>query len=682
MRLRSALVLVLLALSCQAAQAEAPPTSGLEGFWVGRCQIDGKDTFLLLRLKHEAGRTTALVQSFALGLVTTVSDVQADGGRVALSFQAPQGTVRLTCDLREEHLVGTAEYNASSGPCALRRAYKMDAATFDTFRGDYQLSPDQVIFAGHFASINYRFLSDGDLRVRITPVGPREFLADDLRTIHFELDEAGKVVAANISQPGQQPRRAARVRLYTEEPVTFSNGAVRLAGTLTLPPGPGPHPALVFVHGSGPGPREYYALEADRFARHGIASLSFDKRGSGESTGNWQQADFGVLADDVLAAVQFLRRDGRIRPDKVGLLGISQAGWIIPLAASRSEDVAFIVPISGGAVMPAEQELWRQRQNLQYMGVPERFIEVERRVAAMAYEWQRRNQVGSMPIPNPFADDNLNMFHDAVAVLRNVRQPVLAILGGMDTLTPPRESAAIWADTLRQRGDRDYSVRLFPRGNHGLNEGGKTGSPLEILPEQRRVPGYFDTIVKWIHHHVDGSAFSQARQVDVDPDVIPVESRGMHEVTWYGSGAVQPWQLLLSLVVFTSAVLAAPAGWVWRRVRRREDTQPARWRRGEWLAALLGLVNVGILVAFTYVSYQLVATPQPMLARLALIWNALALAAWLSVVLIALLVLGTIRAWRNGWGSQFGRGYRTLVVAVSLCWVPFLFYWDLLRPTW
>jgi len=226
--------------------------------------------------------------------------------------------------------------------------------------------------------------------------------------------------------------------------------------------------------------------------------------------------------------VQFLRRDERIRPDKVGLLGISQAGWVIPLAASRSQDIAYIVPISGGAVMPAEQELWRQRQNLQFLGVPERFIEVERRVAAMAYDWQRRNQVGTLPLPNPFADDNLNMFHNAVAVLHQVRQPVLAILGGMDTLTPPRESAALWADALRERGNGDFSVRLFPRGNHGLNEGGKTGSPFEILPEQRRVPGYFDTIVKWIHHHVDGPEFAGVRQVDVDPDSIPTESRGLH----------------------------------------------------------------------------------------------------------------------------------------------------------
>src|SRR5262249_28393983 len=151
--------------------------------------------------------------------------------------------------------------------------------------------------------------------------------------------------------------------------------------------------------------RASYAVEADRLARHGIASLAFDKRGTGESTGDWHLADFDVLAEDVLAGVQWLRRHPRIRPDKVGLLGISQAGWIIPLAASRCQDIAFIVPISGGAVMPAEQDLWHRRQDLEFLGVPERFIEIQRKVTTMAFDWQRRHKVGSMPIPNPFADD-------------------------------------------------------------------------------------------------------------------------------------------------------------------------------------------------------------------------------------------------------------------------------------
>ncbi len=665
------LALTAVLLLCQPVRAAGP-----EGTWIGRCRLGGKDAFLLLSLQRNAGRTTGLAFSRPLGIRSAVSDVEADANPIALSFAAPDGTVRLSLALRDDRLEGTAEYRGTRGDCAFRRRHPVDPATLDAFRGHYRLACDHVVFVGRYPPANYLILADGDLSVELFPVGAREFLSTDLRTIQFDQD------ALTVSQSGQQPQRAPRVRLYTEEEVVFTSGNVRLAGTLTLPRGPGPHPALVVVHGSGPQQRGAEIVEAARFAQHGIACLAFDKRGTGQSTGDWRQSDFDDLAGDVLAGVRLLRRDRRIRADKIGLWGVSQAGWVIPLAAARSPDVAFLIPISGAAVTPAEQELWRHDQALTYLGVPPRFRELERKAAAMAFDWQRRHQVGSLPLPNPFTDDNLNMFHDAPAVLRQVRQPVLAIFGGMDTLTPPRESAALWADALRQGGNDDFSVRLFPRGSHGLFDGGKTGSPLELLRELRWVPGYFDTTVKWIHHHVDGQPFAQARQVDVDPDTDPVESRGLDQVSWYGSGAVQPWHLLVFLVVFTSAALSAPAAWLWRRVRRAEPVQPGS-RRTQWLAALLGLVNVAVLIALTFVLYQLVqARPHPLFERLDLVWNALVAATWLSLALVVLVGLGCLAAWRRGWWSRIGRACYTLVALVGLAWIPFVFYWDLLRPAW
>jgi hypothetical protein len=71
-----------------------------------------------------------------------------------------------------------------------------------------------------------------------------------------------------------------------------------------------------------------------------------------------------------------------------------------------------------------------------------------------------------------------------------------------------------------------------------------------------------------------------------------------------------------------------------------------------------------------------------MLPRLGLIWNIFAAATWLSLVLGVLVVRGCVVAWRNGWWSRPGRVYYTLVALVALCWVPFVFYWDLVRPAW
>jgi dienelactone hydrolase len=557
--LRYACAVPVLLLSVQASLADGPSPGNWQGVWAGTCRIDGKDVFLRLRLEHTSGGIGGSAYSRRLGVrQAPVGELTFTSGRLALSFATPEGSVQLSCETQGDELRGTAQFHQSSGGCWLRRRRAVDAASFDKLRGNYEVAPGHVLFVGRYDPASYFFLADGDWRAELVPVGADEFLCEDLRTIRFETDRSGSSIAARVSSAGGQTRRAARVRLYEQEPVTFSAGDVRLAGTLTLPTGAGPHPAVVFVHGSGPSQRSSYAVEADRFARSGIATLAFDKRGTGESTGDWHTAGFEELADDVLAGVRFLRRDRRIRPHRVGLFGISQAGWIIPLAAARTSEVAFIVPVSGGAVTPAEQELWRHRQNLEYLRVPERFIELERKAAAMAYDWQRRVQLGSMPIPNPFADDNLNMHHDAAAVLRQVQQPVLAIFGGMDTLTPPHESAALWADALRRRGNDDYSVRLFPRGDHGLFEGGTTGSPLETRRELRWVPGYFDTVVRWIQHHTGGPEFPAARQVDVTGDGIPVESRGMHRVSWYGSGAVQPWQLLVSLIAFAGPSWPCP----------------------------------------------------------------------------------------------------------------------------
>jgi hypothetical protein len=154
-------------------------------------------------------------------------------------------------------------------------------------------------------------------------------------------------------------------------------------------------------------------------------------------------------------------------------------------------------------------------------------------------------------------------------------------------------------------------------------------------------------------------------------------------VSWYGSGAVHPWHLLLSLVVFASAVVAAPAAAVGRRLRHPAEAPPARSRRTQWLAALLGLVNVGVMVAMTYVLYQLVmAVPHPVVTRLGLIWNGLAAATWLSLVLVVLVSRGCLAAWRGGWWSRAGRVYYTLVALAAVAWVPFVVYWDLARPTW
>jgi dienelactone hydrolase len=156
------------------------------------------------------------------------------------------------------------------------------------------------------------------------------------------------------------------------EEVTFENGEDRLAATLVMPESEGPHPAVAIVEGSGTGVRNdpYFLALADLFGRIGFATFVWDKPGCGDSTGNWLKQDFEDRAKEAIAAVRYLRERPDIRAEAAGLWGISQGGWISPLAASMSPDIAFVIAVSGPAVSPAEQELYRVEHELRADGFP------------------------------------------------------------------------------------------------------------------------------------------------------------------------------------------------------------------------------------------------------------------------------------------------------------------------
>ncbi len=124
---------------------------------------------------------------------------------------------------------------------------------------------------------------------------------------------------------------------FNERQITCANGDVRLSGTLLTPQSrTSPHPPMVFLHGSGSAPRQQFRFLAEHFVGLGYASFIFDKRGSGESTGDWRRATFDDLASDALACIVALKTAGDVDTDRIGLLGQSQGGWVAPLVAAKT----------------------------------------------------------------------------------------------------------------------------------------------------------------------------------------------------------------------------------------------------------------------------------------------------------------------------------------------------------
>ena len=178
----------------------------------------------------------------------------------------------------------------------------------------------------------------------------------------FSATAQGDHLLSSGGRQGEPVRTARRVESEKHEAVRFANGDVRLAGTLISPTTGGRHPAVILVHGSGAENRDFILPFARFLVRRGMAVLGYDKRGVGESTGDWKTASFEVLAGDASAAFEYLKTRSDIDPARIGLLGVSQAGWVMPLAAVRAKDLAFLISISGAAI-PAAETTIDQAQN-------------------------------------------------------------------------------------------------------------------------------------------------------------------------------------------------------------------------------------------------------------------------------------------------------------------------------
>src|SRR5262249_31837400 len=184
------------------------------------------------------------------------------------------------------------------------------------------------------------------------------------------------------------------------EGLFFPANSHQLAGTLYLPPAGPPVPGVVFVHGAGPAVRGHgYHELGQHFARKGVAALIYDKRGCGASTGgDWTRANLSDLADDALTCVQFLRGRPEINPSQVGLWGLSQGASIIPIAAGRSSEVAFVISVGG--CLDFEGQMRYFRANLfRTLGHPPAVLDIANKAFLIQVDLNNRIRSGSLPAP-------------------------------------------------------------------------------------------------------------------------------------------------------------------------------------------------------------------------------------------------------------------------------------------
>ncbi|VWB78057.1 alpha/beta hydrolase family protein [Burkholderia lata] len=259
--------------------------------------------------------------------------------------------------------------------------------------------------------------------------------------------------------------------------LAFRAGDADLVGTLALPARAPDAPIVLLVHGDGP--RTRFSDDAmlplvNSLLDAGIGVFAWDKQGTGRSGGDWLAQSMQDRANETIAAMTRVRAAVGPAP-KIGLLGFSQGGWVIPRVANTVRP-AFSV-IVGGAVSWRRQGTYLTRQQLQATGLqPDRIdatLAAERRdndaifgQADVPADPRRRPDIE----PRRFGFIARNYLEDASQALATMQGPVLAVWGAQDRNVDPLDEANTYTHAFANQPDR--RVAIVPDATHALLRAG------------------------------------------------------------------------------------------------------------------------------------------------------------------------------------------------------------------
>jgi len=252
---------------------------------------------------------------------------------------------------------------------------------------------------------------------------------------------------------------------FSTKSVTFNSVGVNLSGTIFKPKNP--HAAVVLVHGSG---QEIRMIElASLLAKKGIAVLTYDKRGVGKSggtyagpevgTNNIDSANLNLLALDANAASNTLLSNLPSKHVPLGLIGFSQAGWIIPIAATKNPKLNFIILFSGPVITTLEQLRFQF-----YTQGKSDFWDTHTEADA-------REHIHNDPDKYQFTATDPRNALDRLSI------PGLWLFGGKDIQIPVLLSIEHLNKLNAQ--DKRYEYRLFPELGHNTSSA-KSQEPLNV----------------------------------------------------------------------------------------------------------------------------------------------------------------------------------------------------------
>lgn len=328
---------------------------------------------------------------------------------------------------------------------------------------------------------------------------------------------------------------------YNVEEVNFNNRTdnISLAGTLTYPITSGKFPVVILITGSGPQDRNEeifdhnpFAVIADDLTRKGIAVLRYDDRGVGKSTGDFKNSSTEDFANDVRAAIEFLKTRPEIDQTKIGLIGHSEGGMIAPMVAANNAAVKFIVLMAGPGT-PIDELLVEQATRYSHLqGVDAKTIAANSKISKSTYAFIKNYnandfekdltaflnaEMDEMPenlkpqteeerneaVKNQVDAVNTKWFlyfikYNPAINLSKLKCGVLAINGSLDFQVPAKTNLKAIETALQKGKNKNYKIVELPGLNHLFQEA-TTGSLNEYsIIEETISPKALGAMSDWI----------------------------------------------------------------------------------------------------------------------------------------------------------------------------------------
>jgi uncharacterized protein len=385
--------------------------------------------------------------------------------------------------------------------------------------------------------------SNGELRFEI-PAFQAEYhgtLSPSRNEISGEWTQNDSVEKLDFRRSDQplelrRPQNPTKPYPYAVEEIAFPSGDGKgtLVATLTIPQGTGPFPAALFIGGSGPTDRDEtvaghkpFLVLADLLAKKGTAVLRYDKRGTGQSTGNYEQASMSDLAGDAQAAMNYLKGRKEVDPKRVGILAHSEGGILAAQIAAKANDMDWLVLLATPATT-GERTLLRQSELIARTGgLPEEQIARSQQFDRMAYAAVREAKSAttlqaklndlieksglsnSMPpaalqaqirlMTTPWFRQYLDF--DPAPLIEQIKCPVLVLNGDRDLQVDANDTVPLLRQAYEKSGNKDFTVMEIEGVNH-LFQKAQSGSPaLYGAIEETIAPEVLNAIGSWLAKH-------------------------------------------------------------------------------------------------------------------------------------------------------------------------------------